>query len=1490
MFKKETYKNQNFGLSSLSRRRLSSFRQRKIAYALISSATFAFLTFLLYPCFLPSSSFAEQSPTATPSITISGTGSIIVNSEPGTFASGSQSVSVSTTNYTGYNLTMSPASGNNTDLVNEASATIPTITLPSGEDSITSSGFDSTSYGFSTDGTNYKPVTTNTAVEYKTVASNDTINLTFGVMTTAETPSGTYEKTFMLTALANSPTYTVTFNANAGGDTVSNMPTSADVILSGAVLEMPYQVPTRTGYAFAGWALSDSSSTVAAIPSGTYELDAESANVLTFYAIWAVPMQGWTGCDSMSIGDSTFVYDTRDNQVYRVAKLKMDSEGTTSKCWMMENLGLGKYNLTTDLDSTNTNIAWTITSSTFNGWRTTSDDTPTYSDGQFFNRSVTQDSYGNKYGTTYNYYAASGGYIDQDDYSTNVFTTTYNLCPSGWRLPTAYFTGNEYQQLMDAYGITSSPAGATTLQEDFGFSLTGLLYNGGIANTDTGYYWGARVVNDGGDQFTFTSSTVSGALVNRQYGGAIRCIVSDGKVPINFYKNSNTATGTMAQFLAEKNTYNTLPTNAFSNSGYTFYRWNQRTDGLGSAFTDGSSLSVSGNGAINFYAMWTAPMQNWSGCSGLSAGEVVWLKDTRDNRLYSVSKLNTASDGSTTQCWMTQNLNLGASDISVELNSTNTNITWSIPAATFNSWRVGSGTTSDATVGQFAYRSGSDANGSPYGTYYNYYAASAGYVEGGSLSQDKFATSSNICPAGWRLPTGGYTNSEYGKLLTAYSVDSSAAGSTVLQETLHFPLNGILYNGALANTSQGYYWSAYAAGNGAYTLNFTSSTVSQTSNIIRAVGAAVRCVVSSGKITVSFDKNNTSATGSMNSFVAESGTYNTLPTNTFTKSGYTFKAWNTNSTGSGSTISNGASITLNGTGTLTLYAQWTANLQNWNDCANLEFGDILWLKDTRDNQYYRVQKLKLASSGLFNQCQIVDNLNLGAIDLSEDLTSSNTNTNTTISATTFNGWLVSSNTTGSMTTGQYVFRSGKDSYGNPYGGIYNYYAATLGSIADQTVSDETYATRDICPAGWRLPYATNEITMMVRDGYGIATTDLTSLQTVLHYAAAGLLYNGTIANGTQGYYLTAHPSGSTDLHGFNVTTSGWQTATWLRTYGGSVRCVINNTDYIIQFDKNASDATGTMSDANLTVSSSAQAIPTNTYQRSGYYFAGWRLGKNSNGGVIDGMSNIIFSAPSAHTWYAEWVPIAGTLQTWNSCSSLSEGQVIALQDNRDGQYYRVTKIKGPNNTTRCWMMDNLRLGRTTLTTDLTSSNTNLTTTITAATFNSWKNNTANLESFAEGRFTDRATKGDLNMSDYATIYNFFAASAGTVSTQTVSGVGNTESDICPAGWRLIQEEAGQDDNGEFRQLLTANGITDTAEGAEKATSELSLPFSGLANTASEFGGAAQTGTKGVYWSAMYGDNVARAHLITEDYSIASHYSTTALLTRTQGAAIRCIKK
>ena len=225
-------------------------------------------------------------------------------------------------------------------------------------------------------------------------------------------------------------------------------------------------------------------------------------------------------------------------------------------------------------------------------------------------------------------------------------------------------------------------------------------------------------------------------------------------------------------------------------------------------------------------------MQNMSASSCTSTPSQV--RDTRDDHFYTVQRL---ADG---KCWMMENLDLGRTGITTDLTSSNTNLATTVTAETFNSWKKTSGSgTYDA--GEYISVSGTDStSGTAYGTLYNYYAASAGTISGSSNSSN---ASYDICPAGWRLPTGG-SSGEFQALYAEYNSNALMRAS-IENSGAAFALAGYFNRAAPANQgSYGLYWSSTRSdGSCMYNLSFNTSSVSPADRGYRNNGNAVRCVL-----------------------------------------------------------------------------------------------------------------------------------------------------------------------------------------------------------------------------------------------------------------------------------------------------------------------------------------------------------------------------------------------------------------------------------------------------------------------------------------------------------------------------------------------------------------------------------------------------------------------------------------------------------------------
>ena len=125
-------------------------------------------------------------------------------------------------------------------------------------------------------------------------------NLTLGTKLDHTVAQGQYTTTITLTAVANPTPYTINYYANAGSDTVTNMPTSPETSsVDGDTATLSTTIPQRPGYTFSRWCVatsvdncytSDNTTGAGNVykPGGSYTLDQTQANTLNVYALWKV--------------------------------------------------------------------------------------------------------------------------------------------------------------------------------------------------------------------------------------------------------------------------------------------------------------------------------------------------------------------------------------------------------------------------------------------------------------------------------------------------------------------------------------------------------------------------------------------------------------------------------------------------------------------------------------------------------------------------------------------------------------------------------------------------------------------------------------------------------------------------------------------------------------------------------------------------------------------------------------------------------------------------------------------------------------------------------------------------------------------------------------------------------------------------------------------------------------------------------------------------
>ena len=445
-------------------------------------------------------------------------------------------------------------------------------------------------------------------------------------------------------------------------------------------------------------------------------------------------------------------------------------------CWFLENLRLGSASSSIELTSENTNMPAGTTYTL-----------PASSNGSFdvwetplinVSSKDLEQSYGSASGKTGVYYNMCAASLGEVCALSSTVDATRDVCPAGWRLPTGGHE-SEYENLYLSYDSVE------TFKEVFHAAPYGRYYgNAPIEQGENGRgrYWSST--NSSMNSYAmYVLSTqgndVTAAAADDAYymGVNVRCVAKEPE-PIKIY--------------IQDVTIETCPT------------------------------------------------------------EPTIVYDRRDEEAYTIQKL---ADGN---CWLLDNLHLDIASLSLDDLEGETNAS----SATLSYLKNGGGTTSDqyatASIGDLisgnsysvplintASKNTTGTGGyeaGKYGVYYNYCAASAGsycYGDGTSAGTPSGDATEDICPKGWRMPTGG-ASGEYQALYTAYNSDY-----TSYINALRTPLSGYFNNGsALHQGSDGIFWSSTS-----YSSNYmrilrvdASYVYPRTYDFYRYDGYSVRCI------------------------------------------------------------------------------------------------------------------------------------------------------------------------------------------------------------------------------------------------------------------------------------------------------------------------------------------------------------------------------------------------------------------------------------------------------------------------------------------------------------------------------------------------------------------------------------------------------------------------------------------------------------------------
>ena len=828
-----------------------------------------------------------------------------------------------------------------------------------------------------------------------------------------------------------------------------------------------------------------------------------------------------------------------------------------------------------------------------------------------------------KIGAYYNYCAASVGYycFGNGTSAGNTYSNSiYDVCPAGWRMPTGGSSG-EYNALYTNAAINSNNA---TFRDVLSTPLSG-RFNGGMAANrgNNGSFWSStgRNVMDAYDLHVSAYSVSPNSFEHLNYGLSVRCLMPIYTITFR----TNNATGIVFNGVTYTDGQ-TLTISAgeatgkkfhiYGNYGtrYAFSSWSTTAGTFENQNYQNTAFTVTGDATITLTGQYVnTAMQNLSTSNCTTTARPVY--DNRDNSVYWVQQL---PDGN---CWMLDNLALDLTDSSIvnSLSTSNTNLY----ADALNYFKNGGGTTSDrfptatnanwtssysysrplssATYKSVTLRPSSAENYTgtnegayglgqgKIGVYYNYCAASVGYYcfgdgssSGGTPDGDNYY---DVCPAGWRMPTGGSAG-EYSALYTTSTINSDDA---LYRNTLSVPLSGNFNNGSGSYGQYGYFLSSTRnQPNYMYILfNRSSGVFPANTNHPRYYGYSVRCILDPG-YTITFKTSNASnivfdgvAYTNNQTTKARAGTYH-IYGNYGTR--YAFSSWsatagsfvNQNYQNTGYTVTGNATITLTGQSV-------SLTMQNVTSSSCTTTARPAY--DTRDNRIYWIQQLADGN------CWMLDSL---ALDISNStvmngLTTSNTNIDSTSLATLKNSWTGETWTTQkdrnipfintSQVNEAFVpmhvrvpsgYSMGAFGLGQNRGGVnYNYCAATAGSYCGTPTGGTGVVLGDLCPANWGMPgYSTfyylctaikgSACSTSVMVGESMSADDPNSVQVKLSlplskYYLAGsfydfILYLTTSVDTTDRY----NPASTFHSDAGHVYSYG----TVDPFYGNAVRCIL----------------------------------------------------------------------------------------------------------------------------------------------------------------------------------------------------------------------------------------------------------------------------------------------------------------------------------------------
>ena len=507
-------------------------------------------------------------------------------------------------------------------------------------------------------------------------------------------------------------------------------------------------------------------------------------------------------------------------------------------------------------------------------------------------------------------------------------------------------------------------------------------------------------------------------------------------------------------------------------------------------------------------------------------------------------------------------------------------------------------------------------------TYNIKYVSSSGLSLGTSTVSGTYGSSTSVTApvkSGYNTPTAQTVNFDststktitFTYKLVNYTINYSLGGGSISGNKTSYNVETATFS-LPAPTRTGYTFKGWTGSNG--TTASTSVSIAKGSTGDKSYTANW----TANTYTINYNANG--GTGKTASSSHTYGTAKALTSNGFSRTGYTFLGWSTNSAATSATYTNGQSVsnlTATNGGTVTLYAIWKVNSYTYNITYKSSTGKALGTSTVSGNYGSSTTVSAPAKTGYTTPSSQTVNF---------DSTSAKTITFT---------YPIINYTIG------YTLNSGTVS-GNPTS--YNIESAAI-TLKNPTRTGYTFK-------GWTGSNGTTASTSVTIAAGSTGNKTYTANWTVNNYTAT---FNGnggsngtsiTKAYGSQlGTLPTTSRTGYTFKGWFTAASGGTQITTTTTMPASNVTYYAQWTAHTYTVAYNANGGSGTTMASSSHTYGTAKALTSNTYTRTGYTFAGWAT--SASGSVVysngQSVSNLTATNGATVTLYAKWTPITYTI-------------------------------------------------------------------------------------------------------------------------------------------------------------------------------------------------------------------------------------------------------